>query len=205
MSYGIEAVENQKADCATNLSATAELFQDFSNALIFTACLMGVLFNLEADTPLGISKIGIYAASPVALWATVGSVYCHRLLNMQFQAKKEEASAPLMPNKIYRESLSLLQRVALAGDWYGHVAEVASLYSLAASVFLGGRDSSSTLPRLGLGAIYLGLLIVGAMVSFADFRTCCGVVREHNKYTASTSFCSGRQRLSVDERELAAA
>ncbi|MCX7122427.1 MAG: hypothetical protein NTV32_01905 [Gammaproteobacteria bacterium] len=190
---------NQKADCATNLSAMAELFQDFSNALIFTACIAGVIFNLEADTPLGVARTSLFAAIPFALWATVGSVYCHRLLNTQFQAKKEERALALIPAKTYPEAFSIPQRLALAGDWYGHVAEVASLYSLVASLFLGRRDSSNVIPRLGLGAIYLGLLVFGAIVSFADFRTCCGVVREHNRNTSSTACCFGRQAEPAPE------
>ena len=193
---------NQKADCATNLSAMAGLFQDFSNSVILTACLIDVMSNLSSDTPLGVSLTSLYSSTPIALAATFGSMYCHRLLNTQFQTKKEDETLALVPAQTYPDTLSTAQRLALAGDWYGHIAEVASLYLLATNLFLGRHTSSSSIPRLGLAAIYTGLLIFGAIVSFADFRTCSSVIHEHNRTTPPTASCFGRRKEKKHSEEV---
>lgn len=114
---------------------------------------------------LSIGLVGII----LALWSTV-SVYCHYLLN-KHESNPDEPIVPrfMQLSNQYPRVISLLIFIIMLGDYLGHIADVVSGFIMLAA--FANLDLTSCALQ---APFFLGLVLIAAITSVANVRTCLG-------------------------------
>lgn len=157
--------EEAVADIWTNAAALREAITSSVSNFFWIAGMVDLFGGLNSETPIGLSHYALGVGAAIALFNTVGSVYCHWVLNTEFQTAHQPGTAlePLSS----APSLSKMQRIALLGDWFGHIGEVSGPLGFVLDLAAKGR-----LGKLAHILITIALGAWGFVGSYADVRTC---------------------------------
>ncbi len=189
------AHDYKHADKWTNTATVGEATASFISDAYWLATLFDIVSNFEPDS-LGLSFYGVGFGAILALLSAGGAAYSHRTLNTLHQPERsdeisivENSTAEYVPmpdmsiqtknNMEHSENkhahLTLLQKLALAGDFISHAGDIAGPLT-----FVINLATNNNLSRFGKGLVQCGATLFGGIASIANVRTCKGAMLELN-------------------------
>lgn len=186
--------ENQSSDFWTKLSAGVNSVASYlSNTYWLYGCINALvasvqnLINAEDEPSAEIYGSAVLAAV-LALGVAAGDTYCHYQLNKSHETTNSDIERQCLNiNGEQAEGnakLSLLQTLALIGDYVSHVGDIAAPLTFIAQLVADNKDLFDS-PEAAL-IINTILFVIGSLGSVADVRTCKRNLQEMNEKQPQT-------------------
>lgn len=160
-----------KSDGWTNFSAIGEAVSSFVSDAYWLSTCFDIVSGF-GENAIGLSYYAIGFGAFIALLSAGGAAYCHRNLNTVHQHKHDDESLPLNhKDHSAEQELTVLQKIALVGDFISHTGDIAGPLTFVASLATHGKA-----PRWGKGLAQLGATLFGGFSSVANVRTCANAM-----------------------------
>ncbi len=175
------------ADKWTKLGATGEAVASFISDAYWLGGLIDLIAQLDENS-VGLSWYGLGIGCALSFGLTVGSVYAHSVVNINHQeghihqAYDEHLHGPQRPQinsatedtpimarlaNQEEDSLTTMQKLALASDFISHIGDIAGPITFVAEIAAKDRMSS-----WATALVQCGATLFGAAASVAGVRTC---------------------------------
>jgi len=164
---------NKKSDCWTRLNMVGELISGGIGNLYWIGNIVDSLIvseivgDIAIDDILGLSYYGFGFGMLGVLFA-FGAAYCHYQVNKRYQHIERKSSNELANG--VTPPLDCVEQMALAGDFFEHLGEVAGPLSLAiTSIIFAAQARFTFWARLGM---QLGTIAFAIPAAYTNMRTC---------------------------------
>ncbi len=199
----------QRADVWTNIAAGGEAITGFVNDAYWLGSIFDIVSGCGEDV-IGLSYYALAIGAISATLSTVGSTYCHRVLNATHQAKivetggdnddtahiQVEADDGVTPPSHengdavtllgqQQVKISWLQRLAVLGDFISHVGEITGPITFVAN--LAFQAQGTVMPRWGKAVTQAAASVFGAFSSVANVRACKNAIEDANQLAQNPS------------------
>lgn len=169
-------IDNEKADCLTNLSSVKDFIQSLIGNFFFQTSSAMLVTRSAVDIPVikisyGALGWGVFAAAATSICDTI----CHRILKIRYQTTTTPETATVPELLSHNTKLSVLQWVAVVGHLINDGGDFSG--SLALLLHLTPEE---VIPYWAKLCVHFGTFGVGMALSLADGRTSKNAFIERN-------------------------